>query len=147
MDSVLASIKSSVLVIYPDFWDSINVSEDFADLAVSTVVDRFLVYTNRDQLLAQYELDLIESGFEFPANYDYPVPTQLYVVLAQASIAYSRNLIESNTSETGNVVAISDNGKSVTFEGSSKSYFNMSDEGIFGSSQMLFNRYKLARVL
>ena len=87
MDDITTRIKEYVLII-----NSTLVDDDFLDFVIESVIDKFLAYTNREQLIVRYEDDLINHppvGYEEPEdtfwdNYEsYPIPPRLERTLAQ----------------------------------------------------------------
>jgi hypothetical protein len=78
-------------------------------------VDRVLLYTNRIELVEEYEEDLADTTLEEDdwVGYEYPIPETLYTPLAKLVVKIINNG-EGATSVRG-VESMSDQGQSVTF--------------------------------
>src|SRR5690606_408527 len=88
MDDIIEEIKDYALVI-----DSTLTDDDFLEFVVASVVDRFLIYTNRQQLVAQYEEDLAdyEADDDIWEDYSFPVPEVVKRVLASVVTGVYKN--------------------------------------------------------
>jgi hypothetical protein len=58
MDEVIGKIKEYVIALCPELEEDSNI-----DFIISDVVDRFLAYTNRQQLVAGYERFLTDTSY------------------------------------------------------------------------------------
>ena len=65
--------RNSLVIRFPDSEDEPDVLTEL----VTEVVDRFLIYTNREPLVSDYEDDLLvyADGDDFWTDYNYPSPT------------------------------------------------------------------------
>jgi hypothetical protein len=142
MDKLIARIKEYVQVIDEDLDD-----DDFLDFTVAEVVDRALVYTNRDQLVTQYGKDLVlyPLGTEdFWEDYEYPIPARLERTLANTVVGVHKTVKERNTATTGQVASISDNGQSISYRQKVASFLDSSDDSeVFSGATRLLGRYML----
>ena len=142
MDDIIVRIKSYVLVINPDLDD-----DDFLDFVVNSVVDRALVYMNRDQLVDQYEADLIDPSVD-EEDYVLPIPKHLERPLASTVVGVYRTVQSGNSTETGRVTRVKDQVQEVQFSDKVASYVSTaSDEEIFSGVKSLMDRYLIARII
>lgn len=149
MDDVVARIKAYVLVLYPDILSEQGISDAQLDFFVNEVVDRALVYMNREQLVEQYELDLVDSNVE-ESDYVLPIPTRLERPLASSVVGVVKGAAENNTSgaTTGAVTSVEDHDQKVTFSEKISSYlYSSSDSEVFAGVTNLMNTYIIARVI
>lgn len=152
MEEITATIKDYVLVINPDIED-----DDFLDFVIELTIDRFLVYTNRDQLVVGYEQDLVnhsEGGYADPEdtfwnNYQYyPVPPRMQRVLAQIVVGLYKNVETTTEGSTPAIQSMTDNGQTVTYKDGMTSYLSSaSDAEIFGESAKLIDKFRLLTVV
>lgn len=154
MDDVIARIKGFVTTLYPTILTDLSISNEYLEFIVGDVVDRALVYMNRDQLVYQYEKDLVSysqdnSAYDlFWAEYEYPIPPRLEKTLAKVVVGAVKTVKEHNTAELGAVKSVSDNGQSVTFADQLTNFFSSSNESeVFSGSLELLDRYMLPTVL
>lgn len=109
MDDVREEIVAEVIVLDD------TISEETATTIVAEVVDRVLIYTNRTDLVEQYETDLADTTLEDEdwVGYEYPIPETLYTPLAQLIV----KMVNDGEGSTGvrDVSSMSDQGQSVSF--------------------------------
>jgi len=153
MDALAARIKEIVLTIYPAILTELDISDEYLDFMIQEVIDRALVYMNRDQLVYQYELDLENmpqdntAYDEFWAKYAYPIPSRLEKVLAHVVIGTVRTVQENLTADSKEVKSMKDHGQSVTFKDHFTSFLQSSSESeIFSGSVELLDRYFLPTI-
>lgn len=157
MDDIIARIEGYVTDIYPDILDDLSMTEDQLTFLVNSVVDRALIFMNRDQLVAQYEDDLEDydpddsSNDDFweayEANYGYPIPARVERILADVVVAVSKNVINRNTADVGAIKSISDQGQSITYADQVSNFLNSSDESeVFSGSLELLRKYILPTI-
>ena len=146
MDAIIARIKEYVLIIKSDLEDN-----DFLDFMVNDVVDKALVYMNRDQLVEQYKEDLVDypdSSDDFWSKYEYPIPPRVERTLANVVVGLYKTVEERNTADVGAVSSVNDRGQSVSFKNEMANFLSSSDEAeVFAGSLTLLDRYKLGEVL
>jgi hypothetical protein len=155
MEAVVARIKELVIKLYPTILADLDISEEYLDVLIQDVVDRALIFMNRDQLVYWFEKDLIafpqaQAAYEeFWACYEYPIPPRLESTLAKVVIESSKTILSSNTSDVGGAITgIKDNGQEVTYSSKLTSFFNSSDDAtIFSGSLALLKRYLLGTVI
>ena len=155
MDDVIASIKVYVLKINANILVDLEITDEYLDFLIEELVDRSLVYMNRDQLVAQYEEDLIDFPVnesvndEFWADYDaYPIPPRLEKVLARNVVNMTRTVVNNSTAVNGREVSVEDNGQKVTYSDRLLNYFNTNDESeIFSGSLGLMKKYMLGTIV
>lgn len=155
MDEIIARIKAYVLVI-----DSSLTDDDYLDFIVAETVDRVLSYTNRQQLVRQYEEDVVdkpitdksddtEAYYTYWKYYDrYPIPPEIERALAKVVVSNYKT-IEANKDATGNVIkSIEDNGQSVSYGDELESYYaTKSDTEMFSSIKTVLDKYRIPNVV
>lgn len=145
MDAVIARIKEYVLILKSDLTDN-----DFLDFIIADVVDRALVYMNRDQLVVQYTEDLedYDSDDDFWDHYEYPIPPRLERTLAGVIVGAYKNADSLNSATGGAVTSVKDQGQSVSFGETIANFLRSSDDAeVFSGSLTLLDRYKIGTVL
>lgn len=148
MEEITTKIKELVLKIYPNIISELaNDSEELLDLSIDDAINRVLAYTNRTQLIAQYEKDLLDDNVE-EADYVVPIPKQLWTIIAKSSISALKSLVHNNSADTGSVKSISDNGQSITYSEQVQTFFSSSsDSEIFSDATAILNNFRLATVV
>ena len=155
MDDIIKNIKDYVLVI-----DSSLTDDDYLDFIVNETVDRVLSYTNRKQLVLQYEEDVVdypitdkedttETYYTFWKYYTgYPIPPEVERALARVVVSNYKTVI-ANKDATGNVItSIEDNGQKVSYGNELESYFvSKSDTEIFSSVKTVLDKYRLPNIV
>jgi len=153
MDEIKARIKAYAIVIRPDLKDN-----PLLTTTIDEVVDRILVYTNREQLVRQYEEDVVnypiddktdieEENYTFWKKYNaYPIPPQLERSIARAVVDTIK------TFEAGlegrEIKSMSDLQQSVTFGDEIKSYLaTKSDVDILLSIKPLLDKFRIATIV
>jgi len=150
MEDVIARIKGYALVMYPTLLTDTGVTDDQLDYFVADVVDRALVYMNRDQLVVQYEEDVADyaSDDDIWDRYDYPIPPKLERTLANVVVGVVRTITARNDSDTREITSIKDQGQEVQFGTELTNFLTSSNDAeIFTGSLTLLDRYKLGTVL
>jgi len=151
MEDITAAIKEYALVINPDLEED----DDFLDFVVALTIDRFLLYTNRDQLVEIYETDLISHAPEEEGNDDYwasyqyyPIPPRLQRVLAQVVVSLYKTVTTTTEGSSPAIQSMTDNGQTVTYKDSMNTYLSSaSDAEIFGEAAKLIDRFRLLTVV
>lgn len=142
MEEIIARIKEYALVRDPSLTDE----NGLLDLIVNEVVDRALAFMNRDQLVAQYELDLLDDDVE-EADYVLPIPVRIERALASTVVALYKTTIENTNSSLGAITSISDNGQSISYATKAASFFSSSDDSeVFSGISGLMRRYILPTI-
>ena len=144
MEDVIERITEYVVAL-----DSTLEDHALLDFAVRDVVDRTLMYTNRQQLVPQYERDLLVYDADDLAweTYEFPIPAQLERALASVVTGYIQTATAKASSQK-EVKSVSDNGQSITYGESMKSFFaSTSDTEIFSGTTALLNRFRLGKVV
>lgn len=154
MDEVIARIKGYVEIIYPDILDDLSIDEDYLEFFVTNVVDIMLLTTRRDQLVPQYEYDIVNYPMDNEAYsdlwdyYDYPVPPRLERNLAQAVIGVVKTVQAQNTADNGQIKSITDQGQKVEYAQTLTSYLNSIDESqLFAGSLKAIKSVTLGKVI
>lgn len=133
METVRERIKEYALIIDE------SLDEDMLDFVVADVTDRALAYTNREQLIADYD--------ENTPVYAQPIPVMLERALAYVVVGVFKNIDALNEGEMG-VQRAKDGIQEVTFQSQIANYLtSTADADIFGQVSTLLNRYRLANVL
>lgn len=154
MDELATRIKALVLVLYPTILSDLSISDGQLNFFVQDVIDRALVYMNRDQLVYQYELDLVNypqdnSAYDaFWACYEYPVPPRVESTLAKTVVGVAKNAKEGNTAVTGAITRVKDQGQEVDYASVITNYLASSSESeVFSGSLSLLTRYLLPTIV
>lgn len=129
MEEIIAKIKGYALVIDPSLSE-----ETLLDYTIGEIVDRALVYTNRGQLVADYEEGNID---------EVPIPVELERPLAKV-VAMSIRAMRDNPEGGVQVKSISDNGQSITYGDSPASYLSsQGDADIFSSIKAVVDKFRI----
>lgn len=160
MEAVIARIKEYVETLYPTIKTDLAITDDYLQFMVNDVVDRALMFTNRDQLVVGYEEDVEDWGEPTKENqtvaekdfWDYyrsfPIPPRLERTLAKVVVSSVRTIKSQNTAEDGRITSISDNGQSVSYSDKLQHFFSSSDDAeIFSGSLALLKQYRLPTVV
>jgi hypothetical protein len=143
MDDTKDLIIEYALILNP----ALEESEDLLDFVVSEVMDRTLIYTNRAQLVAQFEEDLTDETLD-EEDYVYPIPVQLNRPLASVAVGVFKTVSELPTATTGAITSISDNGQSISYGSGIASYLSStSDSEIFSSVRELLNKFRIPTIV
>lgn len=117
-------IKEYVLILNPDLEEK----EDLLDFLCASVVDRFVLYTNRMQLEEEER-----------------VPEEVERILANTIVGVAKTVSEDYAQS---VQSASDRGQSVSFSNQLANYLSSDDESkIFLGSLDLLNKFRLANVV
>jgi hypothetical protein len=150
MDDVIARIEGYVTTLYPDILTETGISADQLTYYITDVVDRALIYMNRDQLVVQYEEDLVDydTDDDIWDYYDYPIPPRLERTLANVVVGVVRTIVKRLASDTREVTKVKDQGQEVTFGEKLTNYLTSSnDSEVFTGSLTLLDKYTLGKVL
>lgn len=125
MDEIITNIKQYLSILNLDISE---VSTDLIDFVIGEVLDRVLLYLNRQD-----------------------IPPNLERILANI-INTNLNKAQNNMNNNGDIeqaiTSISDNGQSVTYSNEVKNYFvTASDNELFGGFTSLLNRYRRVKVV
>lgn len=155
MDAIIAGVKVKVLELYPNILTDLSITDEQLDIIIENVIDRALVFTNRDQLIYRFETDLADwpmnvvANEEFWALYNYyPIPPRLYGVLAKVVYESVRTINTQKLEDNKEVKSVTDGQQSVTFGTEMSSFFSSSDDAeIFAGSLSLLKRYILPTIV
>lgn len=158
MEAIVTRIKGYVTTLYPTILTDLGITADYLEFMVNDVVDRVLIYTNREQLIPAYEEHVEDYGEPSEATgtdkdfwdcfRDYPIPPRLERTIAKVVVESCKSIKEQNTATEGRITSVSDNGQSVSYSDKLQSFFNSSDDAeIFSSSVALLDRYRLGTVV
>lgn len=145
MDDVIARIKAYAIVLDSTLEDD----DDFLDFVVADVVDRALLYMNRDQLVDDYEdyVEIYEEDDDFWDTFPYPIPPRLERSLASV-VVQSYKTAQAKAESEKEVQSISDNGQSITYKDSMASFLaNATDTEIFSGTTKLMDKFRLANIV
>lgn len=156
MDEIIARIKANAKKRYPDVADD----SELLDFVVNEVVDRALIYMGRDQLVRQYEEDIVdypitdktdttETYYDFWKHYEgVPIPERLERTLSSVVVGAYRTVTQRNTDDQNAVKSLEDNGQKIVFADQMQHYFDSGDDSeIFSGSKTILDRYKLGKVI
>jgi hypothetical protein len=154
MDEIKNSILEKVLIINSD----LSEDDDVLNLVIDEVVDRVLTYTNRYQLIRDYEEDVEdypitdksdtdETYYLFWKKYTaYPIPTQL--VLPIARVVNQTYKTYQDSTDAKEIKSISDGNQSITFGDSLESYMaNKDDEEVLMGLRNLLNNFRIPTIV
>ena len=150
MDEVIGKIKEYVIALCPELEEDSNI-----DFIISDVVDRFLAYTNRQQLVAGYERFLTGTYYDSDYVVDVtgerlpilPIPVELERTLARVVVSSFKG-IKGLLADNKGIKSISDNGQSISYGDYIESYFNSKeDDDIFGSAKTIIDRYRIPTIV
>ena len=125
MDEIITNIKQYLSILNPNISE---VTTDLIDFVINEVLDRVLLYLNRQD-----------------------IPSNLERILANI-INTNLNKAQNNINNDGNneqvITSISDNGQSVSYANEVKNYFvASSDNELFSGFTTLLNRYRRIKVV
>jgi len=135
MDDISASIKDYALTIDT----TLDEDDELLNFVVESVIDRALIYTNRYQLVEDYEDDNDNTS---------PIPTQMERVLADVVVRTYKTMVERNTADNNAIKSIKDNGQEVAYSDQMKSYLNGSrDTDIFAGAEEILKRFRIPDII
>lgn len=136
MEEVIGRITEYVTILRPELGEEEN--EKLLEFVTGMVVDRAIVFMNRDQLVADFEED---------EDSEPPIPATLERSLAQVVVQTFRTLQAQAEGMMG-VKAMSDNGQSVTFSERVADYLSSADDSeVFAGVTALLRKYMLGTVV
>lgn len=150
MEDVIARIEGYVKVVYPNILTDAGITDEQLTYFVTDVVDRALVYMNREMLVKQYEEDVEDyaSDDDIWDSYDYPIPPKLERTLANVVVGVVRTIVARNASDSREIKRIKDQGQEVEYGTELTNFLTSSNDAeIFTGSLTLLDRYKLGTVL
>ena len=153
MDEVILRIKDYVLIINPELTD-----DDYLDYVIQEVVDRALLYMNRQQLLAGYERFLSEDQKYYRGDYyvdvtgtDQPIlplPLEIERPLARVVVGSYKTIQDNVDNGTTSVKSIKDNGQEVIYGDSIVSYLSSKeDSDVFSSISKLLDKFRIPTIV
>lgn len=149
MDDVIARIKNYILeFIYPTICADLGISGDYLDFIVRDVVDKALIFTNREQLVKQYERDLTCPDIDTTdPYYPYiPLPQPLERVVAKTVVETARTIVVADQGFA--IDTLSDNGQTIKYGDQLLNFFNSSDDAtVFAGSLTVLRRYMIANTV
>lgn len=153
MDTIKARIKAYAIEMSPSLEGNI-----LLDLVLNEIVDRVLVYTNREQLVRQYEEDVAnypitdktdtdEMYYTFWKKYTaYPIPTQIERAMARTVVKMIETLEAKFDSRE--VKSMSDLEQSVTFSDEVQTYLVTRDDvEILMSIKSMLDKFRIPTVV
>lgn len=151
MEDIIARIKEYVLILNPDLVD-----DEYLDYVIRDVVDRALLYTNRQQLVAGYER-FLDDDYYYGDYYvgkdgkDYPIlpiPVEIERSLGRVVNEVYRTLEAQGESEGKSISSISDNGQSISYSDNAVSYLSSQDDNtIFSSVKSLMDKFRIPTIV
>jgi len=141
MENITAKIKEYVLIINPTLTD-----DGFLDFCIGDVIDRALAYTNREQLVAQYEEDILDTSVE-SEDYVLPIPRPLQRALARTVVGVYKTVFESIDGDRA-VNAIEDNGQKVSYANEVASFMaTSSDTQLFSGIKDILDKFIIPTIV
>jgi hypothetical protein len=133
VEEIITKIKEYVMLL-----DSTIEDDDLLDFIIAETVDRALIYMNRVQLIADYESGESEVS---------PLPEALERAIARAVLSVYKTA-NSQFEGIKEAKSVSDNGQSVTFETTLKSYYlSLGDSEVFGDIRTVLDKFRIATVV
>ena len=156
MDAIIAAIKTLTLRYMPSL-----TNDDFLDMNILSVTNRALIYMNRVQLKANYEIALAANNAIPPqvlydqygcvvnfADVPVPIPSEVQIVLASTVIQAYKTMTALINAQTGFLQYISDNGQEQRYADKVMSFLTTgSDTDIFAGSTELLKIYRLPNII
>lgn len=151
MDDIIRRIKDYLLTINPELID-----DEFLDFVIKEVVDRALLYMNRQQLVAGYERFL--EGKYYSGDYYVdvtgtdqpilPIPTELERGLARVVSLSYKTVLDNVKNDTTAIKSIQDNGQSITYGDSVVNYLSSKEDAdIFSSIKVLLDKFRIPTIV
>lgn len=153
MDEIKASIKTYAIEMNSDLGGN-----DLLDITIDEIVDRVLIYTNREQLIRQYEeniedypitdkSDTDETYYTYWKKYtSYPIPSQLERSIARAVVKTVETLDAEFDSRE--VKSMSDLEQSVSFGDEIQSYLaTKEDVEILMSLKPMLDKFRIPTIV
>lgn len=141
MENITDLIKTYVLIIDPTLTD-----DDFLDFCIGDVIDRALAYTNREQLVAQYEEDILDTSVE-SEDYVLPIPRPLQRALARTVVGVYKTVFESIDGDRA-INAIEDNGQKVSYANEVASFMaTSSDTQLFSGIKDILDKFIIPTIV
>jgi len=148
MDEIIARIKAKSIVLNQSL-DGTD-KEDLLDMVIESVVDRTLIFTNRDAYVAAYEAAIadLDEDEELDPCVTVPIPKPLETVLAQIVVKSFRSISNENAAINGRVTRVVDKGQEVNFSDKAMNFFaSGNDSEIFSGAETLLRRYLLPKTI
>jgi hypothetical protein len=141
--------------------------DELLDLLVREAVDRTLSYTNRTQLIRDWEEAVDLYGYEpdeenneeynrevfdydggyFNGEVPCPIPVMLRKGLARLVVQLYKTVTENISNSSPAISSISDNGQSVSYSNNVQSYLaGKEDTDFFSGMTGLLNKFRMATV-
>jgi len=140
MDDIIGRIKEYALAFNSNLEEG-----DLLDLIVEEIVDRVLIYTNRQQFVVGYEEDIVDITVE-EDEYIYPIPLVLEKPIARVVVQVYRTF--DDNLEGKDVKSIKDQGQSITFSDEVQSYLSdKSDTEIFMSIKSMLDKFRVPTIV
>lgn len=125
MDEIITNIKQYLNILNPNIS---GVSTDLIDFVIGEVLDRVLLYLNRQDI---------------PSNLE-----RILANIINTNLNKAQNNINNNGNNEQVITSISDNGQSISYSNEVKNYFvSSSDNELFGGFTTLLNRYRRVKVV
>lgn len=148
MDDIISRITAYAEALFPALADE---EDAFISFVVGMVIDKALIYTNRNQLVEDYEEDLVEYANDenYWKGYDeYPIPSQLERPLAMVVVQMYRTVKAQNDATNKEVKSVSDNGQSVTFGDAMVNYLNSTkDAEVFAGISSMLDQFVIPTIV
>jgi len=132
MEDIKQRIKDYVQTMKPDIVD-----DNYLDLMIDDVISRFIIYTNRFQLLDEEE-----------DNYEEVIPTIIETTLAKVVVQVHKSVKSVVDSDTNRIRSMSDGQQSVSYgEGVQEFLSSASDAEVFASAKGLIIKFRMPTVV
>ncbi len=151
MDDIIKRIKDYVLIIKPELVD-----DEFLSFVISEVVDRALLYMNRQQLVAGYERFLSDDYYKGDYYVDVtgtdqpilPIPSELERPLARIVVSSYKTVEDNVANDTTAIKSIQDNGQSITYGDNVVNYLSSKeDSDIFSSVSKIIDKFRIPTIV
>ncbi len=132
MEDIKQRIKSFVQKMDSDISD-----DDYLDLMIDDVISRFIIYTNRLQLLDDDE-----------DNYEDVIPQIIESTLAKVVVEVHKSVSELVDADTNQISSMSDGQQSVSYaQGVQQFLSSASDADVFSSAKGLIIKFRMPTVV
>ena len=163
MEAIVAEIKADAKILDT----SLTTTDPLVDMIVREAIDRALSYTNRTQLIYQYEDTVRIYGFSpdltknkvwnaetydpdggfFHGKIACPIPVQLRKALARATVSLYKTIINNITTPKMAVSSVTDNGQSVSYKNETQSFMaTINDTAFFSGITELLDKFVIFSV-
>lgn len=143
MEEIISKIKAYAIALNPELEE-----DALLDFTIGSVVDRALIYTNRQQLVERYEMgDDDDQDGRHHRTPTCPIPAELHRALAMTAVGLHKTMATQMTATNNAVRSVQDNGQAVTYSDAMAHYLASADDAsVFTGTIELLKRFRLPSV-